>query len=339
MFCVFFPYAFFTLYKINKCTLANISTFVSVCFQLCIKDNLLLHWVWNGKIILSLYKDDDDATKLSLEYLFDNGSDINTIFNTKYVKNQTLFNMITQNKTMTDADKLKILIDYKFKFEKLINVCDNVKHKNGLLQLCSYSSGSYNLVKMLFDHCNTIKNCKIDITHCDVKKQNALFYSAINDINTLKHLLSNKCFPNHDEMDDKNIQIALKQTNVYGNTIAHVAVTNATPHIVDTFKLLKKYNFNFNIYDHYGYLPIHIACINNCVSLLSWMIDATVFDINCKTKYARNKNQNGFSTLFLAVYRNSIECVDVLCKQTKDIHIATKTIYRALDNDNVTILK
>ena len=278
-----------------------------------------MYWIWSGSVILPFYKHEDRAserTKLSLEYLFSNGSDINTIFNTKYVKNQTLFNMITQNKNMHPTNTLKLLIDYKFDFETLINVYDNVKHENGLLQLCS-GSPNYEKVKMLFDHCKTLEKCKIDITHCDIKKQNALFHAAMNDINTLKYLLSNKCFPNHDEIDDKNILIALKQQNFEGSTLAHRAAFNPSPYVVDTFKLLKKYNFNFNVYDYHGQLPIHIACVKNCSSLLSWMIDEKVFDndINCKTNYSPREKKNGITPLNFAVKNNSVECVDVLCKQ------------------------
>ena len=83
---------------------------------------------------------------------------------------------------MSTRKSLQLLIDYKFDFERLINVYDNVKHMNGLLQLCN-SSGSYKHVQMLFDHCNNLSKCKIDITHCDIKKQNILFYAAMNDIN------------------------------------------------------------------------------------------------------------------------------------------------------------
>ena len=304
---------------------------------------MLLYCTWNGKIILPFYSNENDlsnATKLSLIYLFKNESNINTIFNTKYVKNQTLFNMIMQNTNMGTTNSLKLLIDYKFDFQRLINVYDNVKHTNGLLQLCN-RTGSYKHVKMLFDHCNNLQKCKIDITHCDIKKQNALFYAAMGDINTFKYFLSNKCFPNHDQIDDKNVQTSLKQKNINGSTVAHRAAMKPKPDIVNTFKLLQKKNFNFNVYDNYGQLPIHVACSNNCFSLLSWMIDEEIFDgdINCKTKYSRNESWNGRTPLHIAVKENSVECVDLLCKQRENVVISTEDIYAALKNDNVEILK
>ena len=279
---------------------------------------------------------------MSLRYLFDNGSNVNARFNTKYVKNQTLFNMIKQNKNVNPIDSLQLLMDYKFDFEKLINVYDNVKQENGLMKLCSYSP-NYEIVKMLFDHCKTLKKCKIDISHCDINKQNVLFYASQSDINTFKHLLTNinRCFPNHDEMDNKNIETALNQKDIYGGTVAHHAAYNPSPHIVNTFKLLQEYNFNFNIYNNYGRLPIHIACMRNCVSLLSWMIDENILnnDINCQTKYAKNKNDNGFTPLYFSVEYNSVDCVNVLCKQTNRIDIHRDDIFGVLDDDNAKILK
>ena len=318
--------------------LANILIMLFVIFQLCIKNDLLLRRVWNGQIVLPFYKNEEDATQLSLQHLFSNGSNINTIFSTKYVQNQTLFNMIDQNINMTDKDKLKLLIDYNFDFEQLINVYDNVKHANGLIKLCFFSP-NYEEVRMLFDHCKTLKKCKIDITHCDINRKNAIFYAAMNDINTFKYFLSNRCFPNHNQDDDKNVQIALTQTDIEGNTVAHQAANTPSPHIVDTFKLLKQYNFNFNVYNYYGKLPIHCACATNCASLLSWMTDENVFDINCETKYARNEALNDDPPLIIAVTHNNVECVDVLCKQTYTIDIQEEDVYRAIDNDNVTILK
>ena len=304
-----------------------------VFVQICKKCDLFLYWIWNGEIVLPFYEHEDrcEATLKSLKYLFDNGSNINTIFRTKYVKNQTLFSMIRQNKNMGSRRSLQLLIEYKFDFKNLANVYDNVKHKSGLIQLCTYSP-SYEDVKMVFDHCNTFAKCKIDITHCDLKQWNALFYAAMFDSNTFKYLLSNL---------DANVQSALNQKDILGSTIAHNVAFNPSPQIVDTFKLLQKYNFNFNVYNNYGRLPIHYACIKNCASLLSWMIDENIFDhdINCKTKYARNKNDNGFTPLYFAIENNSIECVDVLCKQTRNIDITTRDVYCALENDNLKILK
>ena len=302
-----------------------------------------MYWTWNGKVILPFYRSEQDvskATKLSLKYLFDHGSDVNAIFNTKCVKNQTLFNMINQNKNVRPTDSMQMLIDYKFDFETLINVYDNVKHRNGLLQLCKGSS-NYESVKMLFNHCKTLGKCKIDIAHCDTRRENALFYAAITDVNTFKYFLSNEYFPNNHEMDDKNVKIALNQKNNQCNTLAHSAASNPRPHIVDTFKLLKEHNFNFNVYNYRGRLPIHNVCEKNCASLLSWMINENVFDsdINCETKYGRNKNYNGQTPLYIAVINNSDQCVDVLCKQTENIDIKKEDIYCALKNDYVKILK
>ena len=248
--------------------------------------------------------------------------------------------MINQEIPMTLEDIIHVLINYKFSFETLINLYDNVKHENALIKLCNYPA-SYNLVKMLFDHCKTIRKCKIDIKHCDTNRWNALFFAAVNDINTFKYLLSNKCFPNHDQNDDKNVQIALNQRDIYGNTIAHCTASNPKRHIVDTFKLLKKCNFNFTVYNYYGRLPIHYTCEKNDAPLLSWMIDQSIFDINCQTKYSRDENYNGKTPLTYAINYNSVECVDILCKQTqnKNIIIEEDDIYRALDHDSVPILK
>ena len=244
--------------------------------------------------------------------------------------------MISQNKNMSNEDALQMLIDYKFDFEKLINIFDNIVHRNGLMQTVRISP-NYRLVKMLFDHCKILSKCKIDIMQCDIRRRNALFYAAINDIDTFRYFLSNKFFPNHDEMDDKNIQIALTQKDIHGNTLAHwLAYNPKTPHIVDAFKLLKRYNFNFNVYNNYGELPIHIACKENCSLLLSWMIDDNVFDndiINSKTKYSRNEKMNGQTPLHIAVKYYGDECVDLLCKQGKNI------IDKALSSGHVIILK
>ena len=92
--------------------------------------------------------------------------------------------------------------------------------------------------------------------------------------------------------------------------------TNAS---ADAFKLLKKYNFNFIICNHYCKLPIHCACFSNDIKLLKWMINNSIFikvdsGINCQTKHARNTPENGTTTLYIAVYWNCIESVDLLCK-------------------------
>ena len=160
-------------------------------------------------------------------------------------------------------------------------------------------------------------------------------------ISTFKYFLSNKCFPNHDQIDDKNVQTSLKQKNINGSTVAHRAAMKPKPDIVNTFKLLQKKNFNFNVYDNYGQLPIHVACSNNCFSLLSWMIDEEIFDgdINCKTKYSKNASWNGRTPLYYAVKKNSVECVDVLCKQTENLVISKDDVDLALKNDNLKILK
>ena len=72
--------------------------------------------------------------------------------------------MINQNKNMSTKVSLQLLLDYKFDFEKLVNVYDNVTYRNGLIQ------SNYDLVKMLFNHCKTLSNCKIDITHRDTTR-------------------------------------------------------------------------------------------------------------------------------------------------------------------------
>ena len=304
----------------------------------------MLYWIWNRRIVLPFYKNENswDATKLSLIYLFEDGSNINTIFNyvgNPFVKNETLFNIMTraQNSTM---QQLQLLIDYKFDFEKLINIYDNIKLTNGLIQLTT-EHNCYSSIKLLLDHCKTLKQCNIDITHCDINGQNALFHAALRDVKSLSYLLSNICFPNHD-INNKNGQIALNQTNKSGSTIAHIAANNPTPHSVETFKLLKKYNFNFNIIDSYGKLPIHYICRQNNHLLLSWMIDEENSIgkdmINCETKQSRNKSLNGITPLSYAISYNSTECVSILCKQS-DIEIGNKHVTKALAQDNVTILK
>ena len=114
-----------------------------------------------------------DATRLSLIYLFENGSKINRIFNhigNKFVENETLFNMIKQNTNMNTEQKIQLLIDYKFDFLKLFNICDNIKQSNGLIQLTTYHF-SYSSIRLLLNYCKTyvLKQCMhiIDIAHCD----------------------------------------------------------------------------------------------------------------------------------------------------------------------------
>ena len=241
----------------------------------------MLYCTWNSKIVLPIFYDCKEERKLALKYSFKNGSNIDTIFNTKYVQKQTLFKMINQNKNMSTKDGLQLLIDCKFDFKKLVNAYDNVAHRNGLIQLCIYSP-NYDLVEMLFNHRKTLSKCKIDTTHRDSTRTNALFYASQNDINTFKYLLLNQCFAHHDEIDDKNIQIASNAKDIYGDIVAHNAAENqrSEMYIVDICKLLQKYNFYFNTYDNSDRLPIHFACIANCVSLLSWMIDENIFNIN-----------------------------------------------------------
>ena len=49
-----------------------------------------------------------------------------------------LFNMIDWNKNMRRNQKIKMLIDFNFDFDKLFNMYDNVKHNSGLLLTCKH---------------------------------------------------------------------------------------------------------------------------------------------------------------------------------------------------------
>ena len=91
------------------------------------------------------------AVSSSLKLLFDNGADINKIFDVGCAKNETLFNMIGQIHNMTDTEQLKMLIEYKFDFKKLINIFDSNKNETGSLVLCKYNH-SYSNVKLLIQH-------------------------------------------------------------------------------------------------------------------------------------------------------------------------------------------
>ena len=307
----------------------------------------LLYWIWNCKVVLPFCKSRDrkNATRLSLIYVFENGSNINAVFNSigcKYVKHETLLNMIAQNKNMNQEEQIELLIKYKFDFGKLINVYDNIKQWNGLMALTTFNN-SYSSIKLLFDHCKTQKQCNIDITHCDNKGKNALFLTSTTDMKSFSYLLGNVCFPN-DDIKNKDGQIAMNEKDKYGATIAHHAANDPTPFTVDIFKLLKKYNFNFNIYDYYGRLPIHVACTRNNHLLLAWMIDHhdnNVFDddiINVKTNNAINTKHNGNTPLLYAVRYSSFECVDVLCKQ-ENIEITSQDLAKALKKGNDKIVK
>lgn len=153
-------------------------------------------------------------------------------------------------------------------------------------------------------------------------------------------MLSNVCFPNHD-VNNKTGQIAINQKNNYGSTIAHSAAHNPTPDTVKTFKLLKRYNFNFNIYNYYGALPIHYACWKNNYELLTWMINENIFEknaINEKTKYAKDTQYNNKTPLMYALTHNGVECVNVLCHQP-GIEITEEDITRTLFKDHVKIFK
>ena len=288
--------------------------------------------------------DPHNATKLSLEFLFKNGSNINAIFNNignRYVKNETLFNMIKQNTNMPIWSVIKLLIEYEFDFKKLFNEYDNIKRQNGLI-LCTICPNCFYDVKLLIDHCKTQQECNIDITHFDVSGSNALFWAVIKDLEAFSYLLSNVCFPNGNVNNEQG-EMTLNLQNNRGMTVTHFAARETRQegqHIVDRFKLLKKYNAKFNIYDYIGKLPIHDACEYNNHVLLSWMIDENIYnnDINCKTKNAKNAQRNDKTPLFIAIVYNSTQCVNILCKQEK-IEITTKDIERALYCDNVTILK
>ena len=277
----------------------------------------MLYWTWNGKIILPFFEEKDNnsnnnnnnynnsnikcKTQLSLKFLFAHGSNINTIFNVGFAKNETLFNMIGQNDSMTDSQQLKMLIEYKFDFKKLINVYDSIKHETGLLILCKYSH-SYANVKLFIQHCAGLGGIGINIMQCDITGRNALHRSAIADINTFIFLLNTLYFSNtNDKNDTINGINALQKQDSSGNTIAHTVATNSSPNCVNVFKLLQKYNFNFNIYNHYGRLPIHCACFSNCTELLSFIIKEKIYneDINCQTQNARNTPENGNTPLYV----------------------------------------
>ena len=256
-------------------------------FQLCKQSDSLLYWVWNRQIILPFYKgiNKDKARNLSLRYLFDNGANINKVFNFKFIKNQTLFNMIMQNNRNKDPfDAIQILIDYKFDFENLFNIRDNAKNVNGLVLICGHIY-SYPSVKLLIDHCKKLATCDIDITNCDIDGRNALHWAALSDVSTFEYLLSNLCFANND-IHNKNGRIALNQQDVDGMTIAHYAADNLLLETLYSLTLMERYNLDFNIHD------------NN------------------------NENKNGYTALNYAVLNQNVACVDVLCKQA-NIQIST----------------
>ena len=238
------------------------------------------------------------------------------------------------NANMNNNVIIEMLIKYKYDFKKLVNVGNNVRYQTPLMILCRYPN-SLEPTKQLMQHCQSF----IDITQCNVHGENALFYAALSDFDTFSYLLCNVCFPDADT-SNKIGQMALNQKDIFGNTVAAIAVKFAMPHSIDTLKLLRKLNFNFNIYDNYGKLVIHNACTSNQHLILSWMIDENIFDnnINCLTKYAKDKKNNGFTPLDEAVSNNSVECVNVLCKH-ENINITRNNIDTAMANDNLAILR
>ena len=233
--------------------------------------------------------------------------------------------MTLQNTNMNASAQIQLLIDYKFNFQDLINVYDNIKHQNGLILLLTRTN-CYPEIELLIDHCKSLSEYSHVMKHRDTRGKNSLFYAAKNDSRALSHILSIFSFSDASRV--------LKNEDNRGHTVPHDVANNPRPNNIDTLKLLKMYSVKFNTKNKFGQLPIHIACIRNNHSVLSWMIDQRIVDkdiINIQTK-------NMQTPLWIAVSFNCFECVDVLCKQASVV-IRNEDITCALENDNVRILK
>ena len=260
---------------------------------LCKQSTLLLYWVWNERVILpsqvvrDLKKVDRvhenmRSTRSSLIYLFENGSNINTIFDIDGIKNQTLFNMLLKisDNSLEIHEKIQLLIDYKFDFVTLGSLADDQTGRTPFLQICSEPSGRglklYNEIFSTYAG-STNSNLRqvqainhVTLTHRDKYANNALHHACNKSV--LDFILRS--------IESPKIDLIVSQPNRFGQLACHIAamsVSLSSETKVALFRLLKRWKCDLHKYDNYKKMPIHYLCNIDDYASLPGVID-TDFD-------------------------------------------------------------
>ena len=268
-----------------------------------------------------------------MKKLLSTGANINTRFDIRF-KNETLLNTKFQNLSVVD---LQFLIENNFDFVELGNL-SNILQATPLTALSMYSN-QLDTLKLFYQHCNQLSGFDLNILYCNDNGWNAMHSSTQTHFTSMEFLLSKIYFPNNDKTNEKGIIATNWQTKEHKNTPAHKAAYGREPSNVKHLQLLHKYGCNFNIFNKYGFLPIHIACHHNAFFVLSWMIQSNIYqNFNVLTTATKQEPQ---TPLNIAINRASVECVEVLCNTGNNITIAITgdDISDTLRVDNTKILQ
>ena len=243
---------------------------------------------------------------------------------------------------------MKELEKHKFNFDKFINF-RNSKGRTPFLCFCDgghmVQTVNYFINSIWKKYTNSSRNrLSASGFEIDFDGNNGLHLllkcAVVNMCDNVQFILETIFFPNNHKTN-KNGMTALRQQNFAGDTPLHVALSikDDNEHAADIVKLLLKYECNVaTTYNKQGYLPIHVACINNNWKALAVLIQKRLYgehsdDINLET---RDKNEH--TALEVSILSGYTKCVQVLCKN-RNIYVDDMSFYNAINSKNSQILK
>ena len=291
---------------------------------------LLFWYTWTGQVKLFGMNEME-----SIQFVFENGADINKMFNVENETQTLLFVFASPKTRWFVLDRIRWLISHNYDFGKYVNIAIDQFQSCVLLFLSTHSKHLQSL-KLFYQHCKQLDNGNLDVLRVDKWYNNAIHYSIHTHFPILEFLLSNVYFPNND-ISNQTGKIAINCKDYMSETPAHIAAMNnkTAKHL----ELLHKYGCDFNISNIGGDLPIHVACRNNAYFCLSLMIQLKVYqDVNITSKTLHKTKTVECTALEIAIESQNVECVDVLCQQPS-VEIALKDIEHAILKDNVAIVE
>ncbi|MBI2785385.1 MAG: ankyrin repeat domain-containing protein [Legionella longbeachae] len=161
------------------------------------------------------------------------------------------------------------------------------------------------------------------IKHSDVETAKALLHEDALTVvgarnssgNLALHLAAEKGFLEIVQLCFKALPESLNEQDCFSCTPLMHAVRNNQIEVIAWF--LTQTQIDYSSCDSYGNSCLHVAARNDYAELLGFLIDKTNLDLN-------QMNNEGLTPLHTACINQSIDCVELLCKQTKTpIHVTS----------------